>query len=128
MNPGVFYFAPFLQPAVPVYQLSRTIQNVPELWREWASGFGNQPSVQSFESLYGAAWRPDAKDRVLFSRRKVIVDEIYAREADGVSLETAVEEVELVRSRGKFSLYKLSQLLPTNRTKSISGRIRLRTS
>jgi hypothetical protein len=58
----------------------------------------------------------------------VIIDEVYAREADGVSLEAAVVEVELVRSRGKLSLYKLSQLLSTNHTKSISGRKRLRTS
>jgi hypothetical protein len=53
---------------LPVYQLSCTIQTVPDLWREWTCGFGNQPSVQSLESLYGAAWRPEAKDRVLFSR------------------------------------------------------------
>ena len=104
------------------------MQTVPELWREWSSGLGGQPSIQSLESLYSAAWRPDAKDRVLFSRRKVIIDEIYAREANGVSLETVVEEVELVRSRGKFSLYKLSQLLSTDYTKSNSGRKRLRAS
>jgi hypothetical protein len=100
---------------------------VPELWREWTSGLGSQPSVQSLENLYGAAWRPTAKDRVLFSRRKVIIDEIYARERTGVLLETAVEEVALVRSRGKLSLYKLAQLLSTSRTNSVSNRKRKRT-
>jgi hypothetical protein len=57
----------------------------------------------------------------------VIIDEIYARERTGVLLETAVEEVALVRSRGKLSLYKLAQLLSTSRTNSVSNRKRKRT-
>jgi hypothetical protein len=99
------------QPA-PVYLLSRTIKTVPDLWREWTCGLGNDPSVQTLEETYGAAWRPLQSERVMFSRRKVIIDEIYARNHDrGISLTTAVEEVELVRTRGKLSLYGLYQLL-----------------
>jgi hypothetical protein len=47
----------------------------------------------------------------MFCRRKVIIDEIYARHGKGQSLDAAVEELELVRCRGKLSLYQLSQLL-----------------
>ncbi|KAL3246591.1 hypothetical protein ABHI18_012675 [Aspergillus niger] len=43
--------------------------------------------------------------------RKVIIDEIYARHGKGLSLDAAVEELELVRCRGKLSIYQLSQLL-----------------
>jgi hypothetical protein len=95
----------------PFYQLSRTIETVPELWKEWSEGLGMNPSIQSLESRYGAAWRPSHKERVMFSRRKVILDEIYARSHRTPSVEAAVEELELVRSRAKLSLYKLYLLL-----------------
>lgn len=99
------------QPA-PAYLLSRTIKTVPELWREWTQGLGSNPSVQSLEEIYGAAWRPLQSERVMFSRRKVIIDEIYVRNHDrGTPLHMAVEELELVRRRGKLSLYGLYQLL-----------------
>ena len=108
------------QPA-PVYLLSRTIETVPDLWREWTCGLGNKPSVQSLEETYGAAWRPLQSERVMFSRRKVIIDEIYRRNhEEGKSLNTAVEELELVRTRGRLSLYKLSQLLRKGKARSES--------
>lgn len=116
LPPALSTLDPF-QPA-PVYLLSRTIKTVPDLWREWTCGLGNDPSVQSLEETYGAAWRPLQSERVMFSRRKVIIDEIYARNHHGgISLNTAVEEVELVRIRGKLSLYGLYQLLQKGKGK-----------
>lgn len=100
-----------LSPALSLYSLSRTIQTVPEVWRVWICGLGANPSVQSLERSYGATWRPSSRERVMFCRRKVIIDEIYARHGKGLSLDAAVEELELVRCRGKLSLYQLSQLL-----------------
>jgi hypothetical protein len=98
-------------PLFPVYRLSRTIETVPDLWREWTVGLGNGPAVQALEDTYGASWRPDQKERVLFSRRKVIIDEIRKRQADGKAVSVAVEEVELVRQRARVSLYGLFELL-----------------
>ena len=96
----------------PSYKLSRTIQTVPDLWREWTAGLGGGPAVQSLEDLYGAAWRPLQSERVMFGRRKVIIDEIRARQRDGLSTAAAVEKVELVRQRGgNLSLYGLYKLL-----------------
>jgi hypothetical protein len=88
---------------------------VPEVWREWTYGLGANPSVQSLERSYGATWRPSSRERVMFCRRKVIIDEIYTRHSKGLSLDAAVEELELVRCRGKLSLYQLSQLLSKTR-------------
>lgn len=101
--------------SLPSYMLSRTIQTVPEVWREWTRGLGTGPSVQSLEQLYGPAWRPSHRERVMFSRRKVIIDDVYARNSRGQTLEAAVEELELVRCRGKLSLYQLSLLLSKSR-------------
>jgi hypothetical protein len=41
----------------------------------------------------------------MFCRRKAIIDEIYARYSKGLSLDAAIKELELVRYRGKLSLY-----------------------
>jgi len=95
----------------PSYKLSRTIQTVPDLWREWTTGLANGPAVQGLEDSYGAAWRPLQSERVMFGRRKVIIDEIRARQGTGLSVAAAVEKVELVRQRGNLSLYGLYKLL-----------------
>lgn len=69
-------------PAVPpTYQLSRTIITVPDLRGEWTTGSGTSPSVQSLEDSYGASWRPLQSERIFYSRRKVIIDEIRNRKA-----------------------------------------------
>src|SRR3954451_20975707 len=89
------------------------IQTVLELWREWTVGLGfGQPSVQSLEDSYGAIWRPEQKERVFFSRRKVIIDEIRRRAAErGGNTAAIVEELELIRQWGKFTLHGLWQVL-----------------
>jgi hypothetical protein len=88
------------------------IQTVPELWKEWTVGIGGKPSVEILERQYGASWRPSHKERVLFGRRKVIINEIYRYiQARGVTPEAAVAELELVRSMGQMSLYKLWHVL-----------------
>lgn len=94
--------------------MSRTIITVPDLWREWTVGLGNGPAVQTLEDSYGARWRPSQSERVFFSRRKVIIDEIRTRERRGIGIQVAVEEVELIRQRGRLSLYRLWALLQRN--------------
>jgi hypothetical protein len=96
---------------IPHYLPFRTAHTVPELWREWTCGLGGNPSIQSLEDTYGAAWRPLQRERVKFCRRKVIIDEIRRRHTSGTSLVKAVEEVELIRQRGKMGLHALSQML-----------------
>ena len=96
---------------VPSYLLSRAISTVPQLWREWTIGLGGGPSVQGLEDHYGVRWRRKHSEKVMYGRRKVIIDEIRRRHAAGISIGAAVEEVELVRQRGALSLYQLYQLL-----------------
>jgi hypothetical protein len=100
----------------PQYVLSRTVQTVPQLWREWTVGLGGKPSVQGLEDLYGRRWRLAHKETVLYGRRKVIIDEIRRLHATGMGIGAAVESVELIRQRGALSLYQLYLVL--NRHKS----------
>jgi hypothetical protein len=72
---------------------------------------GNGPSMQGLDDLYGPRWRPAHSEKVIYSRRKVIIDEIRRRQAEGINTGAAVEEVELVRQRGRLSLHQLHQLL-----------------
>jgi len=67
---------------------------VPQLWREWTVGLGNGLSVQGLEDLYGARWRPAHSEKAMYSRRKVIIDEIRRRQAEGINTGAAVEEVD----------------------------------
>jgi hypothetical protein len=103
----------------PPYLLSRTISTVPQLWREWTVGIGNGPSVQGLEDLYGPRWRQKQSEKVLYGRRKVIIDEIRRRQAGGINVGAAMEELELIRQRGQISLYQLYQQL--NRQKRNSN-------
>ena len=75
------------------------------------AGLGSGPLVQSLEDIYGAVWRPLQDERVFFSRRKVIINEIRTRQAAAASPLAAVEELELIRQRANLSLYGLYKLL-----------------
>ena len=103
----------------PKYRLSRTIETVPDLWREWTIGLNSNFSVQSLKDTYGAAWRPALNERVFFSRRKAIIDEIRARQSAGINAAVAVEELELVRQRGKLSLHGLWKILNKNKKNNV---------
>ena len=67
--------------------------------------------MQGLEDLYSPRWRRKHSEQVIYSRRKVIIDKIRRRQAQGISNGTAVEEVELIRQRGQLSLYQLHKLL-----------------
>ena len=75
------------------------------------SGIGDGSSVQGLEDLYGPRWGQAHSEKVMYGRRKVIIDEIRRRQAEGINTGAAVEEVELVRQRGRLSLHQLYQLL-----------------
>jgi len=46
----------------PTYQLSRTIQTVHDVWKEWTAGLDNGPAVEALEQSYGASWCPEYKE------------------------------------------------------------------
>ncbi|EDN08097.1 predicted protein [Histoplasma mississippiense (nom. inval.)] len=50
------------------YSLSRTIQSVPDLWREWTTGLGGGPSVQSLEDQGGSWRKSSSKEQMMFCR------------------------------------------------------------
>jgi hypothetical protein len=83
----------------------------PAAVREWTVGLGDGPSVQGLEDLYGPRWRHPHSERVMYGRRIMIIDEIRRRQAEGINTGAAVEEVEMMRQRGRLSLYQLYQLL-----------------
>lgn len=48
-------------------------------------GLGNGPSVQGLGDLYGTRWRQAHSEQVMYGRRKVIIDEIRRRQAEGIN-------------------------------------------
>jgi Centromere DNA-binding protein complex CBF3 subunit, domain 2/Transcriptional activator of glycolytic enzymes len=95
----------------PPYQMSRTIQSVHDLWREWTVGLGSGPAIQALEQTYGASWRPTQSERVFFGRRKLIIDEIQRRQRRTTDLQAAIDELELIRIRRRTTLHGLWKLL-----------------
>lgn len=105
----------------PPYEMVRSHITVPDLWREWTVGWGNGPAIQALEATYGARWRPSQKERMFFGRRKIIIDEIRRRTTLGKTTAAVIEEIELVRSRGKFTLHRLAEFLKTNNEININS-------
>jgi hypothetical protein len=63
----------------PQYRMSRTVQSIPELWREWTVGLQGQPSIERLDKLHGSGWRSGptaASERQFYSRRKTLITEI----------------------------------------------------
>jgi len=82
---------------------------VGQVWQEWKEGFGGNPAVEKLEKDWGTRWRPDARMRKWFSRRKVIWDRLREIVAAGHTSDDAVRQLEDLR-KGK-SLNQLVNLL-----------------
>ena len=93
---------------LPAYTLM-DLRTVADAWREWKEGIAGFPAVEQLESSWGAAWRPEAKQRVAFCRRKVVWDEVNRLIQAGLTQNDAVAQLEGLR--GGKSLYKLALLL-----------------
>ncbi|KAN0066796.1 hypothetical protein V8E54_015085 [Elaphomyces granulatus] len=52
------------------------ISRVKQAWQQWKDGYGGNPPVEQLERDWGARWRPEARMRQWFSRRKVIWDRL----------------------------------------------------
>ena len=106
-----------LNAAPPLYKLCRTINTVSDLYREWTVGLRGGSAVQTLERVYGGRWRPEQAERMFFSRRKVIIDEIQRRQACISAQDPlrCVEELEQIRRNGRMSLHALFKHLNKQR-------------
>jgi hypothetical protein len=104
----------------PPYRMSRTIQTIPELWREWTVGLAGQPSIEQLDALYGASWRTGpimASERQFYSRRKTLITEIRrlaaagGAPADAEAYDQVVLQLEDERTRAGASLSKVIDAL-----------------
>lgn len=99
----------------PQYRMSRTVQTIPELWREWTVGLQGQLSIEKLDELYSSDWRsgPDAAaERQFYSRRKTLINEIRRLAAvedpsRGDPYEIVVARLEEERRQAKASLNKV---------------------
>lgn len=59
----------------------------------------------SLNEMYNTTWYPLQSERIIYGRRKVIIDGIYRRNhEDGKGMNVIVEELKLVRVQGRLSL------------------------
>jgi len=104
----------------PQYRMSRTLQTIPELWREWTVGLPGQPSIEQLDTQYGASWRTGpaaASERQFYSRRKTLITEIRrlavasGAPADAEAYDRVVLQLEDERKRAGASLSKVIDAL-----------------
>ena len=75
-------------------------------------GFGKRsvPTGVGRPNYTGLAGFPPS-EKVMYGWRKVMIDEIRRRQAEGINAGAAVEKVELMRRRGRLSLHQPHHLL-----------------
>ena len=61
---------------IPTYKLSRHLESIEAVWREWKHGLAGGPAVETLERRFGTSWRKDRTESKYFSRGKAIYDEI----------------------------------------------------
>jgi len=86
---------------------------VADVWREWKEGIGGPP-LEALEQRWGHRLRPMAHQRVAWSRRKVLLDEILRLRQGGLSAAEAVSQLDGLRD-GR-SIRNLSDRLTAQRT------------
>ncbi|KAL8303357.1 hypothetical protein RB601_007870 [Gaeumannomyces tritici] len=74
------------------------LDTVGEIWQEYKYGLDGVMAIEAIEKSWGSRWRPDAKGRTWFSRRKIIWDKIREYMHDGLDEEAAVAAVEAKRA------------------------------
>ena len=100
--------------------MSRTVQTIPELWREETVGLQGQPSIERLDELHGSSWRSGptaASERQFYSRRKALITKIRRLAAavrappDEEAYNTVVMRLEDERRRARVSLSKVIDTL-----------------
>jgi hypothetical protein len=104
---------PTTPPTTPPAFLEVTVSTVEQVWQQWKDGYGGNPPVEQLEREWGAQWRPDARMRQWFSRRKVIWDRLREIVDAGQTPDAAVDQLEKLR-KGK-SLHQLGKQLKQQR-------------
>jgi Transcriptional activator of glycolytic enzymes len=80
---------------------------IPDLWKEWTVGLGEQLSVEALDERWGSRWRSGPEFQ-FYSRRKVIITEIKRLVAGGREAMEVVDSLEEQRLRAGASLSKAS--------------------
>lgn len=109
----------------PVYKLNRSIRTVAALWQEYTVGINGMPSVQRLNLDHNTSWRNSACERMYYSKRKVIYDEIEARAiayGKPPHYGQAVIDLDHLMRAGNFSsLDKLAKVLKERNKKAGVG-------
>lgn len=96
------------QTQMPNYTMSRTLNTVAELWREWNAGIGGGPSVKDLDSEWGTKWRTTPKEAVWYGQRRYLICRIE-QDAESLRLpiERLIEELDATRVAKGWSLDRL---------------------
>lgn len=66
-------------------------------------GLWDGPSVQGLEDLYGPRWRQTHSENVLYGQRKLTIDEIRRRQAEGIKYSPLSKRTNLFHIRVAYT-------------------------
>ena len=104
------------------YTLNRKIVTVTDVWREYGSGLGGNPSVDYLEKEFGTAWRKDRTESRFFSKRNELYKAIKDKaDKERISCEEAARRIEERRKQLGISLDKLRSIIKEDANSDTSG-------
>ena len=97
--------------------MSRAVNSVRALWREWTEGLGGNPSIAVLDSKWGSRWRAGRqKELQWYSLRLEVIKEIKrVTQAQRISEEAVMWQVNLRQEQMQCSLDQLCKRLRAGR-------------
>jgi hypothetical protein len=106
-------------PAKKVFVMEKNHATVAELWKEWTQGVFGRPSV---DVMVTQGYSKSEAQRKLFSRRKVIVDEVVRLAKERTEPEGhIVTALDIYLSASKMSVSKLQEVIKERTKQGKSG-------
>jgi hypothetical protein len=113
------------EPAVSKYRMSRELNSVADVWKEFTVGWKGNPAVRELKWRYGTDWYPDKGERQYCSERQTIYKEVERqRNITGWSYEVLVEEIDNEREKNSVSLSRYMESLAKSKEDEKANRLK----
>ena len=103
--------------------LNKDPSTVGAVWQEYTRGLNGKPSIKALEAEFGAKWRSDDADRVLYYGRRQIYEMVEDLIRQKQTDDEAVAQVEALRKSNNWSIHTLQKNLKHFQAKN--GRIEM---
>ena len=98
------------------FSMSQNLITVMKVWQKWTADIVRQPSIQSLDDVWDPVWRKKHKEKMFYSQRKGLIDEIHQCTAESDSWR-AVSDLKKIHLQSRWLLDALQKLLKLQQKK-----------